>query len=178
MKVVQFFYSLVLLLNFNCASTSNVVFDYNVNTDFSKFNTFVLCVDDLFVEHTNMPKMDNKLIRNYIADAVENEMKSLGHQTNVLNPQLQVGFIITLSETTNTFKDCNNFDDLTYWDNCVIQEKTYIQETLVVYVSDYQTQEIIWQASIECNLNKPKNILQIHIETLVADLFDTYPKKV
>lgn len=176
MKLLKLYLGLVLLLNLSCASTQEVVFDYNLDIDFNQFNTFVLCVDDLFVEHGSQPNYDNKIVRGFIAEAVENEMKNRNHRTNVLNPELQVGFTITLNENKVSFTDCEEEGALGYWEECKIEEQTYIEETLIVYVSDFKTNEIIWQASIESSLNKPENKLKSHIQQLVKQLFDTYPK--
>lgn len=178
MKMFKVIIVMILMLSFSCASTSDVVYDYNLDIDFNRFNTYVLCVDDLFVEHTNMPTIDNKKIRNYLAETVAYEMETRDHRTNILNPQLQVGFIITLSETTTTFKDCESTNRLSYWETCQIGEKTYLKENLVVYVANYKTKEIIWQASTTFKPGIPKNMLQFHIEHVVAQMFETYPKKV
>lgn len=176
MKVIDLLASLLLVLNLSCASTQNVVFDYNLDIDFNQYSTYVLCIDDLFVEHTTQPNLDNKLIRNHLANAIDYEMKRRHHQTNVLNPQLQVGFIITLNETSTTFTDYNTDNPLNYWQECKIKEKTFQKETLITYVANYKTNEIIWQASLDCNLNKPKGALKNHINELIKQLFDTYPK--
>lgn len=176
MKLFKFYLGALLMLNASCASTQEVMFDYNLDVDFNQFSTFVLCVDDLFVEYTNQPNYDNKTVRNYLADAVEYEMKKRHHKTNVLNPELQVGFTITLTENTVSFSDCEEGNALGYWKECKVEERTYLEETLITYVSDYNTNEIIWQASIQCSLNKPRNVLKEHIEELVRQLFDTYPK--
>lgn len=176
MKLFKFYLSALLLLYLSCASTQEVVFEYNSDVDFNQFSTFVLCVDDLFVEYTSQPNYDNKNIRNYIADAVGNEMKKRNHKTNVLNPELQVGFTITLTENTVSFVDCEEEKALGYWKECKIEDVTYLEETLITYVSNYKTNEIIWQASIECNLNKTNKALKDHIDGLVKQLFETYPK--
>jgi len=176
MKLLKSYLGIFLLISLGCASTQEVMFDYNPEVDFNQYGTFVLCVDDLFVEYTNRPNYDNKTVRTYLADAVEYEMKKRNHKTNVLNPELQVGFTITLTNRIVSFTDCGDENPLGYWNECKIKEINYIDETLVVYVSDYKTNKVIWQASIECNLNKPKKVLKEHIEEAVKQLFKTYPK--
>lgn len=178
MKTFKIYLVLILVLNLNCASTQEVIFDYNLNIDFDQFSTFVLCVDDLFVEHTNQPNYDNKNIRNYLAEAVTSEMQKRNHKTNVLNPELQVGFIITLTENHVSFNNCEENKALGYWQECKIEEHIYLEESLITYVSDYKTNEIIWQASVKCDLNKPKKQLKQHIDDLVKQLFETYPKTI
>ena len=178
MKPFKLYFLVFLVLNLNCAGTQEVIFDYNINVDFNQYSTFVLCVDDLFVEYTNQPNYDNKNIRNYLADAVTYEMKKRNHKTNVLNPELQVGFIISLTENHVSFTNCEENKILGYWEACKIEDHTYLEESLITYVSDYKTNEIIWQASVKCDLNKPRKQLKQHIEELVKQLFETYPKTI
>jgi hypothetical protein len=103
-------------------------------------------------------------------------MINTGHKTNVLNPQLQAGFRLLISEETVEFENCEHSAQLEYWESCTIQHETYEHETLVVYVSDFNTNKILWHASISCDLNIPKKNLQSYISGLVKDLFATYPK--
>jgi hypothetical protein len=176
MSIYKLFSGLTLLLLLNCASTNEVIYDYNIETDFNQYDTYVLCVEDFFVEYSNYPNLDNQSIRNYLGDAVDIEMKNTGHKTNVLNPQLQAGFRLVISEETVEFENCEQSEQLEYWENCTIQQATYKHETLIVYVADFNTNKILWHASIPCNLNKPKKKLKPYIDKLVKDLFATYPK--
>jgi hypothetical protein len=176
MSVYKVFSGLTLLFLFNCATTNEVIYDYNLDTDFNQYDTYVLCVEDFFVENINYPHLDNQVIRTYIRDAVDDEMINTGHKTNVLNPQLQAGFRLLISEETVEFENCEHSAQLEYWESCTIQHETYEHETLVVYVSDFNTNKILWHASISCDLNIPKKNLQSYISGLVKDLFATYPK--
>ena len=58
----------LLLFSFiiGCASTENIISDYDETVDFNKYSTFVICIDDLFVENTTFPKYDNNKIRSFI----------------------------------------------------------------------------------------------------------------
>ncbi len=176
MRVYKIFSSLILLILFNCAATSEVVYDYNLETDFNQYDTFVLCIDDFSVENSNYPNLDNEDIRRYIRDAVDSEMTNTNHRTNVFDPQLQAGFRILISEETAEFENCENSGQLEYWESCTIHQETYEKETLVVYVADFETSKVLWHASIICNLNKSKKKLKPYISGLVTDLFATYPK--
>ncbi|WP_296384840.1 DUF4136 domain-containing protein [Winogradskyella sp.] len=176
MKVYLVISGLLFLLLFNCAATSEVVYDYNLDVDFNQYDTYVLCVDDFFVEHLNYPKLDNEAIRQIIGDAVAIEMENKAHSTNVFEPQLQAGFRLLISEETAQFKNCEHSKDLEYWENCKIHEETYEQESLIVYVADFNTNKVLWHASILCDLNKSKKKLQPYINDLVKNLFATYPK--
>lgn len=176
MRVYSVISGLLFLFLFNCAATSEVIFDYNLEVDFNQYETYVLCIDDFFVENRNHPRLDNEKIRQLIGDAVAIEMESKAHRTNVFEPQLQAGFRLLISEETVQFTNCEYSNDLEYWENCKLHEETYEQETLIVYVADFNSNKVLWHASIPCDLNKSKKKQQPYINGLVKDLFATYPK--
>ncbi len=176
MRVYSVISGLLFLLLSNCATTSEVVYDYNLEVDFNQYDTYVLCMDDFFVDDLNHPNLDNEQLRQLIGDAVAIEMENKAHRTNVFDPQLQAGFRLLIHEETAQFKSCEYSEDLEYWENCKLQEETYEQETLVVYVSDFKTNKVLWHASISCYLNTSKNKRQSYINGLVKDVFATYPK--
>ena len=168
----------LLLFSFiiGCASTENIISDYDETVDFNKYSTFVICIDDLFVENTTFPKYDNNKIRSLVSDAVELQMIAFGHKTNVLEPELQAGFKLIVEEKEATFKNCDIEDELHYWHECTINTEIYTTETLIIYVSDFKMNQIIWQASIECDMNKSGANLQAYIKELVIKLFKEYPR--
>ncbi len=176
MKTIQKLCFIGLILLFGCASTDAVLSDFDETVDFNNYNTFVICIDDLFVENTEYPNYDNNLVRELIGESVEKQMINRGCKTNVLNPQLQVGFDLIVEKKEATFKNCEVQDEYEYWQKCTIDTIVYTEETIVVYVSDFSKNQIIWQASVTCNLNKSKNRLRNYINQLTDDLFSEYPK--
>ncbi len=176
MKLKVLFLALFILQG--CATTSEVIYDYNLDIDFDKYNTYVLCVEDLTVENSLYPNYDNPSTREYIASAVENEMQLRGHKTNVLDPQLQAGFRLVVTEEDVSFQSCSYSEELEYWENCKVEHATYLRETLILYVSDMNTNKMVWQASIVCDMNRSKKKLESYINETVALLFDTYPKMI
>ncbi|WP_111684171.1 DUF4136 domain-containing protein [Winogradskyella tangerina] len=176
MRINSILCSLFLVLLLGCAASSEVVYDYNLDVDFNQYDTYVLCIEDFTVEHTNYPNLDNDYVRQTIGDAVAVEMENKAHKTNVLEPQLQAGFRIMITEEKANFKSCEHSGDLEFWESCKIHEETYEQETLIVYVADFETNKVLWHASIICELNKSKKKLKPYISELVKELFNTYPK--
>jgi hypothetical protein len=176
MRVYSVISGLLFLLLSNCVATSAVVYDYNLEVDFNQYHTYVLCMDDFFVSHPDHPNLDNEELRQLIGDAVAIEMENKAHHTNVFDPQLQAGFTLLIHEETVQFESCEYSEELEYWESCKLQEETYEQETLVVYVSDFKTNMVLWHASIVCDLNTSKKKRQSYINSLVKDLFATYPK--
>ncbi len=176
MKSLNHLSIFLILLLFNCASTTEVISQFDETADFDNYNTFVLCIDDLYVENVDYPKHDNNTVRELIGESVEAEMIRRGHRTNVLNPQLQAGFQIVIQEKEATFTNCEHQDEYSYWEECTIDTVIYTEETLVLYVSDFEKRQIIWQASMECDMNKPRTRLPEYIEGLVTELFNEYPK--
>ncbi|HBH23069.1 MAG TPA: hypothetical protein DDY13_06550 [Cytophagales bacterium] len=162
----------------SCAVTHSVMYDYDLNADFDNYTTYVLCSDDFMVTNMEHPNIDNEEVRILIGDAIATAMEDLGHTTNVFEPQLQAGFRIAIKEETSRFNNCEHSDELEYWQSCEIHEETYDQETLIVYVADFESNKVLWQASIPCNLNKSDKKLSVYVSELVLQLFETYPKKV
>ena len=165
-----------MLLLFGCASTTIVLSEYDENIDFNYYDTFVLCIDDLYVENTKYPNLDNNYVRDLIGNELIFQMEALGYKTNVINVQLQTGFKIVITEETVQVENCEIQEELGYWKNCTIDDVVYTRETLVVFVSDIDKNQVIWQASIPCNLNKSKENLKIYVEDLVSQLFEEYPE--
>ena len=176
MKTLQYISIIVLVLVYGCGSTADIVSEFDETVDFDSYTTFVLCIDDLFVENTEYPKYDNNTIREIIGEVVEAKMIEKGHKTNVLKPQLQAGFQLIVEEKEATFTNCEHQDEYSYWEECTIDTIIYTEETLVVYVSDFERKQIIWQASIECDMNRSEANLKDYVKDLVSKLFNEYPK--
>lgn len=177
MKTLKTLSFILLLTVFGCASTEAVLAEFDESVDFDNYNTFVICLDDMFVENVNYPNYDNNEVRELIGNAVESEMIGKGHKTNVLEPQLQAGFKLLVEEKEATFYDCKEQDEYSYWAECTINTTIYTEETLVVYVSSFEKNQIIWQASIKCDMSRyNKKKLPEYVNELVATLFNEYPK--
>ena len=161
-----------------CGSTVDlkVLSDYDETASFNDYQTFVICIDDLFVENTNYPKYDNNTVRQLIGKEIEDQMEGLGYKTNVIKPELQAGFQLLIVQEESTFTNCDLQEDYNYWQTCTIKNVTYTEETLVVYVSDLQQNQVIWQASVTCDLNKPQSVLKSYVMDLVEKLYDDFPK--
>jgi len=176
MKTLKFLSLILILTLFGCASTSAVISEFDEDADFDNYSTFVLCIDDLFVENTNYPNYDNNEVRAMIGDAIEKQMEYKGHKTNVLNPELQAGFRLVIQEKEASFTNCESQGEYEYWKECTIDTVIYTEETLVLYVSDINKNQVIWQASITCDLNRSSGKLEAYVDQLVESLFNEYPK--
>lgn len=176
MKTLKFLSLSLVFLLFGCASTSSIISEFDEEVDFDSYSTYVLCIDDLFVENTNFPNHDNNEVREIIGDAIEKQMEKRGHKTNVLNPELQAGFRLVVQEKEATFTNCDQQSEYEYWKECTIDTVIYTEETLVLYVSDINKNQVIWQASVTCDLNRSKNKIEGYVNQLVESLFNEYPK--
>ncbi|MCB0463196.1 MAG: DUF4136 domain-containing protein [Flavobacteriaceae bacterium] len=176
MKTLKFLSLSLVFLLFGCASTSSIISEFDEEVDFDSYSTYVLCIDDLFVENTNFPNHDNNEVRGIIGDAIEKQMEKRGHKTNVLNPELQAGFRLVVQEKEATFTNCDQQGEYEYWKECTIDTVIYTEETLVLYVSDINKNQVIWQASVTCDLNRSKNKIEGYVNQLVESLFNEYPK--
>ena len=175
MKALKFLSTIMVLTLFGCASTNAVLSEFDESIDFDNYTTYVLCIDDLFVENTNYPNHDNNKVRAMIGDAIEKQMERRGHKTNVLNPELQAGFRLVVQQKEATFTNCEHESEYGYWKECTIDTVIYTEETLVLYVSDIDKNQVIWQASLTCDLNKSKGKIEAHINELVEAMFNEYP---
>lgn len=172
----KFSFLLFLIILSSCATSEVVLSEFDENADFDSYSTFVLCVDDLFVENVNHPNYDNNYVRELIGNSLEQEMIMRGHRTNVLNPELQVGFELIVQEKTAEFYNCEFNKEFSYWEEFTLETVEYTEETLVVYVSEFKKNQIIWQASKKCDLNRIKSRLPKLVNKLVHELFNEYPK--
>jgi hypothetical protein len=166
----------VLIFFLGCVTTSNVTYDYDESINFNNYATFVIYIDDLFVQNTKFPNYDNTYIRQYLAEEFENKMIQLGYKTNEQKPELQVGFKLVVSEEQVTFTNCDKEIDFNYWEKCTISTETYTNETLIAYVSNFEKNQVIWQASVPCDFNKSKKALPGYVKEITKKLFDEYPK--
>ncbi len=176
MKTLRIVTLLSLFILFNCAAPTNLSSDFDESIEFDSYATFVLCIDDLFVENTSYPNYDNKEVRQLIGNEIEVQMEQRGHKTNVMKPELQAGFRILLSHEEVIFTNCDVQTEYEYWKTCTINKEIYTRETLVLYISDIDKNQVIWQAKIDCDLNRPKKGLQEYVSELVAEVYKEYPR--
>ncbi len=169
---------LALSLVFNCASTEVVISEFDETINFDAYSSFVLCVEDLLVEYENNPGYDNPEVRDLIGTEIEKQMIKRGHKLDVMNAELQAGFELILESNELTFENCNSYGEYEYWDETTIETFVYTEETLVLYVSDMGKNQIIWQASIVCDLNISKKRLPEYINEIVDMVFNEYPRVV
>jgi len=176
MKSLNLFSLVTLLLLFGCAATVDIISEYDEEVDFNYYETYVLCLEDFHVDNTKYPNLDNTFVRQLIGDEVDNHMAALGYRTSVFKPQLQAGFKISITEEENIVKNCELDNEFAYWRTCTINTVVYTKETLIVYVSDLEKNQVIWQASIPCELDKSKNALKKETKLLVEQLFLEFPE--
>ena len=176
MKALKIFSLFAMFLLLTCATPSHIISEFDEDIDFNYYDTFVLCVDDFYVDNTKYPELDNNYVRELIGLEVEDRMEDLGYKTNVLKVQLQAGFKIAIIEEDVMVRNCEVQQEFGYWTKCTIDTIIYTRETLIVYVSDLSQNQVIWQATIPCQLNKSKAKLQGYIKSLVTELFNEYPE--
>nr|WP_321234241.1 DUF4136 domain-containing protein [uncultured Psychroserpens sp.] len=178
MKTYQIPYLLSFVFILSCATTSSMIFDYDIDEDFNQHNTFIICEDDLIAKNTRYPQQDNTKIRDLLSEEVTFKLESLGLEVDTNNPDLQAGFRLIITEETSSFRDCSELDEFQYWEKCRLKTITYTTETLILYVSNLKKNQIVWQASIPCEMNKSKSRLKSHINELVNTLYETYPNTI
>lgn len=176
MKTFKLLSIMSILLLMGCAASNAILSEYDETIDFNYYETFVLCVDDLYGENTKFPKIDNNSVRAHIGDEMAFQMEALGYKSNVMNAQLQVGFRIVIAEETIQVTNCEIQEEIGYWQSCTIDDVAYTRETLIVFVSDIDQNQVIWQATVPCDLNKTEDSLKQYIENLISQLYEAYPE--
>ena len=176
MKTKSLFIILITVLLYGCASTESILAEFDESVDFENYSSFVICLDDLYVENTQDPAYDNNVVRELIANELELQMTERDHETNVFEPELQVGFELIIEKKEAEFVNCEANDDIGYWKECTIDTEIYTEETLVIYVSDFAKNQVIWQASMPCDMSKSKNKLEGYVKSVVEKVFNEYPK--
>ena len=171
-------YILSFIVILSCAATSSVMFDYDVDEDFNQHNTFIICEDDLVAKNTRHPQHDNSKIRELLSEEITLKLEDFGLQVDTNNPDLQAGFRLIITEETVNIRDCSDEGEFLYWEKCTMKKINYTTETLVLYVSNLEKNQVVWQASVPCQMNKSTPKLKKHINELVNQLFETYPNMI
>lgn len=168
------FFLVAILLSYSCGS-SKVIAEANPETDFKAYQTFVICAEDLLVKDTNYPEYDNVETRQQIKKALEKEMITRGYKLNESSPQLQVGFKFVVKDQEVSITNCYDSDEYSYWAGCKIETYNYAEQSLVIYVSDLDKNQIIWQGSIIKGLSISPEKLQRTIDRTISKILNEYP---
>ena len=149
--------------------------DHNPDIDFNRYKTYNICQADMAIENPKYPEYDNNFNRELIKEAVEEEMNNIGYQKNESDPQLQAGFKFVIANEIVSLINCYDDSEFGYGPVCTLEELKYKEETLMVYVSDLKTNEVIWHAIISKELNDSPEKLKKKIRKKIAQLFKKYP---
>lgn len=165
---------IAVLLSSSCGS-SKVIAEQDPNADFRSYNTFVICAEDLIVKDTKYPEYDNAAMRMQIKESLENEMKQRGYEREVSNPQLQVGFKFVVDDQEVSITNCFDEDEYSYWAGCKIETYNYAEQSLIIYISDLEKDQIIWQGSIIKGLTMSPEKMKRTINRTIEKIFREYP---
>ncbi|WP_340202030.1 DUF4136 domain-containing protein [Ascidiimonas sp. W6] len=173
-KILYVMLFLLTISNVSCGS-SKVVAEEDPNTNFQAYKTFVICAEDLLVKDTNYPEYDNTTTRMHIKTALEDEMRKRGYELEASSPQLQVGFKFTVKDEEVSITNCFDEDEYSYWAGCKIETYNYAEQSLIIYVSDLEKNQIIWQGSIIKGLTMSPEKFKKTINRTIAKIFKEYP---
>lgn len=176
MKYQNLIITLIMTMLLGCASTESILSEFDESVDFENYSSFIICLDDLYVENTKDLAYDNTNVRQIISDKLIDQMIARDHETDVYEPELQVGFELILEKKEVEFVNCEVKSEYDYWKECTIDTEIYTEETLVIYVSELEKNQIIWQGSMSCDMNRSKTKLDFYINTIVEKIFNEYPK--
>ena len=175
MRIIKFI-TFVSSIFFLCSCTDIAVYsDYDKQVDFSKYTTYFICSEAMEVKNLNYPMYDNTFNRNYIKEGILAEMNKIGYQEVDLNPDLQVNFQIIINDKLMTIKNCSGIGVYDYWPDCRINTYDYTEGTLIIYVSDINKNQIIWQGSAMGILDVTPEKIKKVIDKTVIQIFKDYP---
>jgi hypothetical protein len=154
----------------NAVFAQKVSTDYNKNTDFSQYKTFMWIKE---------PKTSDPLMRQRVIDEVNSTLQAKGLKLVTSNADLGVAAHEATKEqhSLNTFYD--GFGGGWRWGggfgSATTTEDTYEVGTLVVDMFDSKTKEAIWRATATKTLssNPQKNAQSLN--KAVAEMFKKFP---
>ena len=156
----------------NCGGT-RVISDHDPSVDFKAYKTFVVCADDLVVKNVAHGDFDNPQNRQKIYEASALAMTQKGFTKVEENPELQVGFKMLVEEEDFQVSNCHNGEPINYWEECTIENITFTEHTVIVYLTDLKQDQIVWQAShsqVEVSPGRMSRALPTIVEDLFAEL--------
>lgn len=176
MKSKHLFYLSVFVVGlFSNCSVSRVVSDYDPQSNFQEFKTFVICEDDLKVQNHDFLEYDTALNRMRIKNALENEMQTRGYIINNEQPELQVGFKLNIEDEIVEIYHCSSDIRTPYWEDCKFEQYEFTEQYILVYVTDLAKDQIIWQGSLAKPLEVSPKRMAGEIQKVVHRVFKEYP---
>ena len=160
-------------------SCTNVDFqsEYDNHIDFTAYQTYAICTDDLETTDTEHVQFDNSENRIRISEAMVTELNRIGYREDAENPQLEAGFNIVLNDQQVEVKSCGSEEENEYWSGCRIDIHEYTEGTLVLRLTDLEKSQVIWEGSAKGVLiSDQKKLLKI-IDQTIEQLFSTFPIK-
>lgn len=171
-----FFFLAMGAMVLSCSS-AKIVADHDPDINFNDYETYTFCMEDMTIENSKYPEYDNDFNRNLIKEAIEAEMEARGYVADASQPQLQVGFRFVIRDEEFSVSNCFDESEYSYWAACRIETYQYTEETLVIYVSDLNKNQVIWQSSMVKSLSASPKKLKRKIEETVKKIFKEYPVK-
>ncbi len=156
-------------------NTATIESEYDPQADFSSYQTYTVCMDDLDTVDGEHPLYDSPENREYVSNAIAMAMDERGYAWSEASPDLHVGFQIMLEDREVTVTQCSGYANKEYWPECTLNTYHYVEGTLVISVSDLATNQVIWQGSANGILNTPDAKMKKLIDKTVQQIFEQYP---
>ncbi len=165
---MKVFRLILLFLVFGCSS-SKVVSDYDSNTTYSKYKTFNFYEDN----GDNLNDFDVKRITNYITSKLKNDNLE---QDNLPD------FFIYFDTQTSTVRNNKSISIGLGNRNVGVSggipiENNKVNEKLIIKFIEANTNNLIWEGSLESKVRKKRSPEQreAHLKVVVTQILEQYP---
>jgi hypothetical protein len=167
-------YLLLLTVLLPGCETSRVISEFDPSVDFTSYQTFSVCLDDFEVLSPDHAGYRSEKMKGYFKDAIETELKKHYRIGDPL-ADLKVGLAISIQDKKLMYRSCDQAGDYDRWPECRIRSYEYTEGSILVFVADRKTNQLIWQASQSGIVNDDLARNRKVIERVIQTLFKEFP---
>jgi hypothetical protein len=176
---------LVLGLLITACSSVNLRYDYDVRANFASYKTFDWYAASRMAKDKGV-KVDNPLMDRRVANAVEKELTTRGYTRDTTSdPDFLVTYYPIYQEkkyrtATQVGWGSWGFRPFGFgMGTTVSQEQRYREGTIVLEITDFKTNQMVWQAAAEgvlTDLKNPEDADEV-VNNAVKQMLDHFPPK-
>lgn len=157
------------LLIVSCSNKPQVLFDYDRQIDFNRFQTYDWSDQSVQVQY-NQSVYGNRFYRKRIIQAIDHQFAAKGYEKDIMNPDLLVQMNIMIKPKKKVPKYASTMP-IKYQSNRRRHSKDEI--TLVVNLLDAEKNRLVWQGVITGEMDIPEEIM-FDINQAISLIFSQY----
>ena len=179
----NYFLALTILLMLGGCSTLKVTYDYDKETDFSKYKTY-----SMLPWNPELNKIVNDLDRRRLQDALKNEMNARGLEYKESGGDLGLSLYIVVEQKTSVTAYNNyygGYGGYRYggwgwgmgYGTTTYQESDYLVGTAIVDFFDEESKSLVWQGIGTGTVNENPKDREERIERSMGKILYNFPIK-